>query len=169
MPSRRGWLSLCLSVAGVLLVLTLGLLWMGVITVPAPAPDSYEHATVTVYDENGTQLGQVDAKIADTYRKRYTGLSDTESLPKNEGMLFTYDSAKNHTYVMRKMDFAIDIIYIGADNRITEIHHAPKPPEGANGNDYRYPGYGQYVLEVNHHWTTERKIEVGDRVRIAES
>ncbi|UPM42061.1 DUF192 domain-containing protein [Halocatena salina] len=157
-----------LGVFLVWLLLVLVLVSAGVISlpIPAPSPDSYDHATVTIHDENGTRLGSVDARVADTTHKRYIGLSDTEHLPRDEGMLFTYDAAQNHTYVMREMSFPIDIVYIGADDRITSIHHAPKPPEGADGNEYQYPGYGQYVLEVNHHWTTERDVEVGDRVRI---
>ncbi len=169
MVSRRARNYLGVFVAWLVVVLVL--VGTGVISLPIPAPsqDSYEHATVTIHDENGTQLGRVDARVADTHRKQYTGLSNTSHLPENEGMLFTYDSAQNHTYVMRDMDFPIDIVYVGADNRITSIHHAPEPPEGADGNDHQYPGHGQYVLEVNHHWTTERGIEVGDRVQINET
>lgn len=160
-----------LGVVLVWLLLVVVLVGTGVISLPIPSPasDSYDHATVTIHDENSTELGHINARIADTTHKRYTGLSATESLSENEGMLFTYDNAQNHTYVMREMDFGIDIVYIGADNRITSIHHAPEPPEGANGNEHQYPGYGQYVLEVNHHWTTERNIETGDRVRINET
>ncbi|RRJ28429.1 DUF192 domain-containing protein [Halocatena pleomorpha] len=162
------WVRTSLGVVIAWLILVLVLVGTGVISlpIPAPSPDSYDHATVTIHDENGTRLGSVDARVADTTHKQYTGLSDTEHLPKNDGMLFTYDTAQNHTYVMREMDFGIDIVYIGPNERITSIHHAPKPPEGTDGTDYRYPGYGQYVLEVNHHWTTERGIDVGDRVQI---
>lgn len=124
-------------------------------------PGNYDRTTVTVYDaENGSALGEVDVRVADTYRKKYVGLSATESLPANEGMLFTYDSPGNHTYVMRDMDFGIDIVYVGADGRITGINHAPLD------GDYEHPGYGQYVLEVNLHWTTDHGVEVGDRVEI---
>jgi hypothetical protein len=126
----------------------------------------YDHATVTVVDENGTELGSVRVAIADTAEKRYTGLSDTEFLPEDRGMLFTYDSEGQRTYVMRGMDFGIDIVYIGADGTIRTIHHAPEPPAGEDGNDYRYPGEGKYVLEVNYEWTTRHNVTEGDRVLI---
>jgi uncharacterized membrane protein (UPF0127 family) len=164
MVSRRVTTAVTVALVGILVILVA--VAGGFISIPAPSPDSYDHATVTIYDENGTRLGQVEVRIADTYRKRHTGLSATSNLPKDEGMLFTYSSPSNHTYVMRGMDFGLDIIYIGADNHITKIHHAPEPPEGADGNDYRYPGYGQYVLEVNFNWTTRHGVEEGDRVVI---
>jgi uncharacterized membrane protein (UPF0127 family) len=168
MVSRRIMSAIMVALVGILAVSVL--VAGGIISIPAsilaPSADSYEHATVTIYDENGTQLGSVKVRVADTRQKRYTGLSATENLPEDEGMLFTYDSPANHTYVMRKMDFGLDIIYIGADGHITEIHHAPEPPEEADGNDYRYPGYGQYVLEVNLNWTTRHGVDEGDRVVI---
>jgi hypothetical protein len=132
----------------------------------SPTPSRYDHVTVTVSDANGTVLGEVRAAVADTPEKRYTGLSDTEFLPEDGGMLFTYDSEGNHTYVMREMDFGLDIVYVGSDGTIRTIHHAPEPPEGEDGNDYRYPGRGQYVLEVNLNWTTRNGVEAGDRVEI---
>jgi len=132
----------------------------------SPTAGRYDHATVTVLDENGTELGAVRVALADTPEKRYTGLSKTESLPADRGMLFTYDEQGNHTYVMREMSFGIDIVYIDANGTIRRIHHAPEPPEGEDGEDYRYPGVGKYVLEVNYEWTTRHGIEPGDRVRI---
>ncbi len=121
---------------------------------------------MTVLDGNGTELGTVRVAVADTPEKRYTGLSKTESLPADRGMLFTYDSERELTYVMRDMSFGIDIVYVGANGTIKSIHHAPEPPEGEDGEDYRYPGEGQYVLEVNYEWTTRHGVEPGDRVVI---
>lgn len=134
---------------------------------PTATPLAYEHANVTVRDAKTNEtLGTLSVAIAETWREKYTGLSKTESLPENGGMLFPYDETGNRTYVMREMSFGIDIVYIGADGRITTIHHAPKPPDGADGEDYRYPGRGKYVLETNYHWTTEHNVTEGDKVVI---
>jgi uncharacterized membrane protein (UPF0127 family) len=125
----------------------------------------YEHTTVTVLDgETGEELGRVEAAIADTLSKRYLGLSATERLPENRGMLFVHDGSNRHTYVMRNMSFGIDIVFVGSDGTITTIHEAPEPGSAEDGNDQRYSGTGQYVLEVNRGWTTERGVEVGDEV-----
>jgi len=125
----------------------------------------YETTDVDVTTPDGERLGSVTAAIADTGDLRYTGLSDTESLPEDMGMLFVYDEVGSHTYVMREMDFGLDIVYADDEGAITEIHHAPAPGPNEDGGDQTYPGRGQYVFEVNRGWTTERGVEVGDVLR----
>lgn len=129
-------------------------------------PSAYEHATVRFVDGNGTVLGVVRVAVAETRAQKYTGLSETDSLPPDRGMLFPYDRERDLTYVMRNMSFGIDIVYVAANGTVTRIHHAPEPPEDASGEDYRYPGRGKYVIEVNYGWTTRHGVEVGDRVVI---
>jgi len=154
-------------------------LWVDIVGV-----GEYDRGTVTVTDSNDTTrctappnrtavaacdgsrtLGTVDVRIADTQPQRYTGLSDTESLGPNEGMLFVHDEEDVQTYVMRDMDFALDIIYIDANGTITTIHHAPPPPEGESYSE-RYPGRAKYVLEVNRGWTNSTGVSVGDTVEL---
>ncbi len=132
-----------------------------------PGAEEYDYATVTVYDaETDEELGRVDAAVADTFAKRYVGLSETEALPEDRGMLFVHDDPGNHTYVMRNMSFGIDILFVDADGRITAIHEAPAPAPDEDGESQQYRGYGQYVLEVNYGWSADRDVEVGDRVEI---
>ncbi|MFU1779880.1 DUF192 domain-containing protein [Haloarcula japonica] len=118
-------------------------------------------------DAAGEPLGTVEVRIAQTFNQRYVGLSETESLGPDEGMLFVHDEAGEHTYVMRNMSFPLDIIFIDANGTITTIHHAPVPPEGTSDNDLtRYEGRGKYVLEVNRGWTNRTGVSVGDRVEL---
>jgi len=127
--------------------------------------DPYDRTTVRLQAANGTVLATVDVRIADTSDLRYTGLSDTESLPDGEGMLFVHDAEARHTYVMREMDFPLDIVFVSAEGEITTIHHAPVPEEipGGNGN---FPGEGAYVLEVPRGFTNETGVGAGDCVVI---
>ncbi len=128
--------------------------------------DDYEHTTVTAHDgETGEELGRVEAAVADTFSTRYLGLSATDSLPEDRGMLFVHDSPGEYTYVMRDMSFGIDIVFIDPDETITTIHEAPQPGPGEDGNEQEYPGTGQYVLEVNKGWMADRGVEVGDEIR----
>lgn len=122
----------------------------------------YETMEVVVRSEAGDRLGSVVAAVADTPELRYRGLSETPSLPEGRGMLFVFDGAADRTFVMRGMSFGIDIVYADTDGAITRIHHAPAPGPEADGSEQHYPGYGQYVLEVNRGWTTDRGVTAGD-------
>lgn len=131
-------------------------------------PAGYEHTTVTVVDDvTGDDKATVEAAIADTYLKRYVGLSRTKQLPANRGMLFIHDEPAERTYVMREMSFGLDIIFIGADGSIREIHTAPQPGPDASGRMQEYTGRGQYVLEVNEGWSDEQAVEPGDQITFA--
>ncbi|UWG47103.1 putative membrane protein [Halanaeroarchaeum sp. HSR-CO] len=131
---------------------------------PEPGTENTEADTVTVLDESGDPLGTVTVMVADTPDERYTGLSDTESLDPNEGMLFVFDSEAERAFVMRNMSFPIDIVFVDADRTITAVHHAPV--ENDDGQLTRYRGQGKWVLEVPYNWTTEHDVEVGDQIRI---
>ncbi|WP_144902177.1 DUF192 domain-containing protein [Halobellus captivus] len=147
------------------------LLAVGVVAVasnPGLLPTGeYNRTTVTLVDDDTDEtLATVTARIADTQSKRYTGLSETDSLGPNEGMLFVHDEAGDYAYVMRDMAFPIDIVFVDSEGTITAIHHAELPPDGTANDDLtRYRGRGQYVLEVPYNYTVERGVEVGDRVR----
>ena len=128
----------------------------------------YDRTTVTVSDDTGAELATVDVRVADTASKRYTGLSDTESLGENEGMLFVHDREDEHAYVMRDMAFPIDIVFVAANGTITRIHRAELPENGTGGSDLqRYRGVGKYVLEVPYNWTKRNCVSEGDRIEIA--
>lgn len=127
----------------------------------------YETTEVRVRSPNGERLGAVTAAVADTAKRRYIGLSDTASLPEDRGMLFVFDSVGDRTFVMRGMDFGIDIVYADADGTITDIHHASAPGPDEDGNAQKYPGRGQYVLEVVYDWTSDRGVSEGDVLEFA--
>ena len=127
-----------------------------------PIHAGYETTQVRVLTAGGDTVDTVTAAIADTPDLRYLGLSNTESLPEDRGMLFVYEGVEDHTFVMREMDFGIDIVYADEEGTITRIHHAPAPGPNEDGSEQTYPGRGQYVLELTYEWTTEREITAGD-------
>jgi Uncharacterized conserved protein len=146
-----------------------------VVLVAPPAlidPGSYEQVTVAVENETSV-LGTVTARIADTDEKRYIGLSETESLGPNEGMLFVHATTSDREYVMpeasfplslvqRDMSVPLDIVFIDQTKTITRIHHAAIG-EGP------YSGTGKYILEVPRDWTTANNVTAGDTVTIPDS
>jgi len=137
--------------------------------IPTPTPaevhGSYEQTTVIVVDDGtGAELGRVEAAIADNRSLRYTGLSDTDELPENRGMLFVYEAEQDLTYVMREMSFDLDVLFVYGNGTIESIHERPAPEPGEDGESIRAAGEGQYVLEVNRGWTESRGVEEGDRL-----
>ncbi|ELY91569.1 DUF192 domain-containing protein [Natrinema altunense] len=117
-------------------------------------------------DGNRTPKAVVDVAVADSGVERYTGLSDHDSLEPGNGMLFVHDEEREQTYVMRGMDFDIDIVFIDADREITTIHHARAPGPDEDGEELRYTGRGKWVLEVPRGYANATGIEVGDEVDI---
>jgi hypothetical protein len=132
-----------------------------------PGGGEYDRTTVTIASE-GEVVTEVEVRVADTYEKRYTGLSDTESLGPNEGMLFVHDEESRHAYVMRDMDFPLDILFVAENGTITRIHHAELEPNASEGGLTRYRGVGKYVLEVPYGYTNETGVEEGDTVRVGD-
>ena len=159
MDIRRVWTAVLAIV--VILILGFTLVQSGLV----PTPWTEDRATVTIVGENETKA-VIDVEVADTRHERYVGLSEHESLERGEGMLFVHESEGERTYVMRDMDFDIDIVFVGADGEITSIHHARAPEPGEDGEDLRYSGQGKWVLEVPSSYVNETGITVGDEVLI---
>ena len=124
----------------------------------------YETTEVAVTDADGEELGEVTAAIADAPELQQLGLSDTEALPADRGMLFVYETVEDREFFMREMSFGIDIVFADDEGGITDIHHAPEPGPDEDGREQTYAGRGQYVLEVVYEWTAERDVEEGDRL-----
>ncbi|MFC4436425.1 MULTISPECIES: DUF192 domain-containing protein [Natrialbaceae] len=130
------------------------------------APWSEDRADVRILDDGGEPKAVVDAEVADTRGEQYTGLSDHDSLESGEGMLFVHASEDERTYVMRDMDFGIDIIFVDADREIATIRHAPEPGPDEDGSEQEYRGEAKWVLEVPLGYANETGIEPGDEVEI---
>jgi len=157
-----------LKLAGVALLAVLLTLVLGQY-IPATATlegDTASEAELTVQENNST-LGIVAATVSDDPEERRTGLSNTESLAPAEGMLFVYHSSDERTFVMREMDFPLDIIFIDATGQITAIHEAPVPPANTSESELEgYSGRAKWVLEANRGWAAYHNVTVGDSVQI---
>ncbi|MFW6317784.1 MAG: DUF192 domain-containing protein [Halorubrum sp.] len=130
---------------------------------PSESYADYDTTVVEVRGSDDERLGAVTAAVAETGDQRYLGLSDAETLPDDAGMLFVFPEPRESlTFVMREMDFGIDIVYADSEGTITRIHNAPEPGPNEDGGDQRYPGSGQYVLEVPYKWTDRNGVETGD-------
>lgn len=144
------------------LVLALGVLaGIAVATAPSLLITGYDTTTVEAVDgETGESLATVEVRVADGMVKRYVGLSATDGLGDDEGMLFVHDESGEYAYVMRDMAFGLDIVFVAPNGTVTEIREAE--PESRPYTRYR--GTGQYVLEVPKGWSDRNGVEPGDRL-----
>lgn len=106
----------------------------------------------------------IKVDVADTLESRYKGLSGKQELCADCGMLFVFPDKAVRTFVMRSMNFPLDIIWIDGD----EIKKVSKnlPPEGPNpAINYSSDVPANYVLEVNGGFADENGIKYGDKFK----
>ena len=93
--------------------------------------------------------------IAESDEEKEIGLSNTESMEDNEGMLFVYEEPQHLDFWMKDCDLTLSIIFI--DENKTVISNQKGLP---NTEDFISADNAKYVLEVNY---TE-EIQPGDKV-----
>ncbi|MDW8436472.1 MAG: DUF192 domain-containing protein [Chloroherpetonaceae bacterium] len=108
-------------------------------------------------------------EIADDDYKRQMGLMFRDSLEANSGMLFIFPEPKKQSFWMKNCRFPIDIAYIDASRKITDII-SMTPPESPFVPDDSLPTYPSsvpvpYALEVPKGWFEARGIRVGASVK----
>lgn len=115
----------------------------------------------------GGRMIRVD--VADTPRTREIGLMCRKALPRDYGMLFVFPSEQPLNFWMKKTLVALDIVWIGADKRVTVIHDRMKKSEVDTPDDRVAVagGRGQYVLELPAGDAARRGLKVGDRLRFS--
>jgi uncharacterized membrane protein (UPF0127 family) len=130
----------------------------------SPRPALLVLALLAAFACNGGPRGESDAEawvsirgtrvaveLARTRADQVQGLSDRPELAWGRGMLFQYPTASFQRFWMKRMHFAIDMVWI-RDGRLVDItHRAPPAPPGAR--DSELPTYGprelvDSVLEV---------------------
>ncbi|MDP3729433.1 MAG: DUF192 domain-containing protein [bacterium] len=109
-----------------------------------------------------TQIGDAIFTVEVVYMPiaQMRGLSGRQSLAQDHGMLFVFGSKENHGFVMRGMQFPIDMVWI-ADGEVRgitenipisskEVYYPPKPVD--------------VVLEIPAGTAAAHHIKEGDRV-----
>jgi len=68
----------------------------------------------------------VTAELAVTDEERQQGLMFREKMAENQGMLFIFEAEEAHSFWMKNMRFAIDILWLDKEKRI--VHLEPRVP-----------------------------------------
>ena len=109
----------------------------------------------------------VNAKIANKPDELRTGLSKTDSLAFDSGMLFVFDKDEKLTFWMKDMKFPIDIIWISKDRKIVKIDkNVPIEPDKKDNELTRYSSNALYVLEINAGVSDLKGIMIGNAVEL---
>lgn len=118
--------------------------------------------------EGGVREGQVSvtlgdatlvADIAATADERAQGLSGRERLAETEGMLFVFEEDARHSFWMKDMLIAIDMIWLSSDKRVVFI--VPNAAPESYPASYSPDDNARYVLEVPAGWAARHGVTVG--------
>jgi len=106
--------------------------------------------------------------VADTQQHRVKGWSGKEDMGKYDGMLFVFPEKKQHTMVMRDMNFPLDIIWLDG---FTIVDMAPGvQPEKDISEEDLTPYFARLpstlILELPAGYIIENKLKIGDRMEM---
>lgn len=87
---------------------------------------------------------EYQVKEAKTPEQRQKGLQNTDALPKDQGMLFYFDTPQHVDMWMKDVSYPLDIVFIDEDQEVIKVESgAPDDPTLLGADDVLY------VLEVN--------------------
>ncbi len=113
---------------------------------------------------------RVEVELARTRAEQVRGLSDRRELAWGRGMLFQYSGATLQRFWMKRMHFAIDMVWI-RDGRLVSVSQRVPPPASGVA-DSQLPTYGPQelvdsVLEVPAGFAEASGWRRGDRVELS--
>lgn len=107
-------------------------------------------------------------QVATTELDQTQGLSGIESIQKNEGMLFSFDSPTQPAFWMKDMKFSIDILWI-RNNKVVAISERLAIPQTGQSEQqlplYVPPTKIDAALEINAGLAKSYAVHLGDLVK----
>jgi hypothetical protein len=135
-----------------------------------PAPSS-KCLPQTVPAAKKTTLTFPDGKtikidLVDTPMSREVGLMCVTKMPRTYGMLFVFSQEMGLNFWMKNTLVPLDIVWIGADKKITVIHEKLHESTVDTPDDkvVTAGGRGQFVLELASGEASRRKLKAGDQL-----
>jgi len=127
---------------------------------PATALETFARSTLTVETAAGGRY-RFDVEMAETQAQQMQGLMFREKMAPDAGMLFVYKQPQPASFWMKNTLIPLDMIFIGADGRIVNIHQnaVPHSLDGVNS-----AGPVKGILEINGGMSARLGIRAGDRV-----
>lgn len=102
-----------------------------------------------------------EVELADTPKSRADGLMFRQELAPNKGMLFDFKEEREVSFWMRNTFIPLDMIFIGADGTVMNIHKNARPQDETSipsGFPVRF------VLEIPGGRSAEIGLKAGDKM-----
>ncbi len=104
--------------------------------------------------------------VADSYAHQVQGLSDRNGMGKYAGMWFAFPTERQHTMVMRRMRFPLDIVWIKGE-KVVDLAPNLQPEKGVSEESLKqYPARetSTAVFEAPAGFIAQNKLRIGDTV-----
>jgi len=154
----KTWHRVVAGLGGLILLLTIALLWWLRAAHQPSDPTLHEMRTLTI---NGHAI-QAEVVTADADLQE--GLSDRQRMARDSGMLFEMGYTGIHPFWMIRMHFPLDIIWIDGDRVVEIAPNLPAPGFLAVPVTHTPSAEADRVLEVNAGIAKELNLKVGDEV-----
>lgn len=105
-------------------------------------------------------------EVVKTPQERAQGLMNRESLEKNTGMLFIFESENIYPFWMKNTLIPLDIIWIDSNKKIVHIGSNVPPCKSDPCPSYNPNKAAIYVLEINTGLSNKQGFKEGDEVKI---
>lgn len=100
-------------------------------------------------------------RLADTEDERVLGLSGTEKLTPNGGLLMVYDSSDQHGIWMKDMNYPLDIVWLDENKEVVYVIEDAQP-ENPVETVYQPQKPALYVIELPAGSAATNAIKIGD-------
>jgi uncharacterized protein len=107
-----------------------------------------------------------NVEVAKSQIDKERGLSGRNSLLQDNGMLFVFDKPGYYPFLMRNMEFALDIIFIDNDEIVAVYPNVPPMQPNESGPLYGGGVKADRVLEINAGLAEKYSFNEGDSVKI---
>jgi uncharacterized membrane protein (UPF0127 family) len=107
----------------------------------------------------------IKLEIASSDLKQYQGLSDRVELCSECGMIFLYQTAEVRTFVMRRMNFPLDIVWIH-NKKVVGISENLPPEQTGPYKPYASLVPVDTVLEINAGHAKKYNLRIGENFEL---
>ena len=134
-------------------------IWVEKKYTPKVAPLTVQEVKIKYAELSGKKI---KVELAQTKAEQELGLSGRALLPEDEGLLFVFENSAEHLFWMKDMKFAIDIIWINAEEKVVYIKRSATPD--SYPEVFKPTENAKYVLEVSAGFADKNNLKEGDSV-----